>query len=97
MLTYRSLTICFVSKYYALIPVTKAYNKTCLNKPLDYHTKLIFSEFNVLKIEQIFKRKLLKYFHKNRLYFKSEVHGYSTRRNDNFFYYLNPSVVHLLD
>ena len=29
---------------------------------VDYHTKLIFSEFNVLKIEQIFKRKLVYIF-----------------------------------
>ena len=56
--------------------------KICLRKPLDYPTNLIFSEFKVSKIDQIFKQKLLLYFHKNYYSFKTDSHDYHTRRND---------------
>ena len=47
-----------------LILLQKRIIKICLHKPLDYPTKLIYQEFGVLNIEQIYKYILLSYFQK---------------------------------
>lgn len=57
--------------------------KICLKKRFDYPTKLIYSEFNVFNIEQIYKYTLLKFYHKNRNKFVLQTHNYDTRRNIN--------------
>ena len=57
-----------------LILLQKRIIKICLHKPLDYPTKLIYQEFGVLNIEQIYKYILLSYFQKNRNNFKIVPH-----------------------
>ena len=68
-----------------LILLQKRIIKICLRKPLDYSTKLIYSEFDVPKIDQIYKHSLLIYFHKNRNNFTNDPHVHSTRQNCNYF------------
>ena len=68
-----------------LILLQKRIIKICLHKPLDYPTKLIYQEFGVLNIEQIYKYILLSYFQKNRNNFKIVPHYYSTRKNEVYF------------
>ena len=45
-----------------LILLQKRFIKICLKKSIDYPSKLIFSEFNVLNIDQIYKYTLLIFF-----------------------------------
>ena len=69
----------------SLFLLQKRIMEICLRKSLDYPTNLIFSEFKVLKIDQIFKQKLLLYIHKNHISVKLDSHGYHARCNG---YYL---------
>ena len=64
-----------------LILIQKRIIKICLKKPIEYPTELIFPEFNVMTVEQIYKLTLLKYFQKYRNVHVSDPHNYNTRRN----------------
>ena len=68
-----------------LVLLQKRIIKICLHKPLDYPTKLIYQEFGVLNIDQIYKYILLSYLKKNRNKFKIVPHYYSTRKNEVYF------------
>ena len=50
-------------------------------KPIDYPSKLIFSEFKVFNIDQIYKYTLLKFFHINRNEYLHSSYAYETRNN----------------
>ena len=54
--------------YYYLKPLIllhKRIIKICLKRPIDYPTNLIYTEFNVLTIDKIYKQNLLVFIHKN--------------------------------
>lgn len=64
-----------------LILLQKRIIKICLKKPKDYPTNLLYSEFKVFNINQIFHFSLLKYYHKNKNNFIKQHHEHKTRRN----------------
>ncbi|KAJ4448724.1 hypothetical protein ANN_00115, partial [Periplaneta americana] len=65
-----------------LILIQKRIIKKCLNKPIDYSSELLFTDFNVLKIKQIYYIALLIFMHKNRNKFKLYHHKYGAKRSD---------------
>lgn len=71
-----------ISNLTPLILIQKRIIKICLNKPIDYSSELLFTDFNVLKIKQIYYIALLIFMHKNRNKFKLYHHKYGTKRSD---------------
>jgi hypothetical protein len=63
----------------------KSIIKAALNKPRMYPTELLFEEFKVFTIHQLYLRSLILYIHQNKdSIFKKTVHPYSTRSAINF-------------
>lgn len=63
-----------------LILLHKRIIKICLRRKLDHPTHLIYKEFNVLNIKQIYMYTILNHYHKYQAKFISSDHGHNTRR-----------------
>ena len=69
--------------------------KIRLSKPIDYATEHLLEEFKVFEISQIYYNGLLKFIHKNHIFYKLFTHKYITKGSDTF-HTLNQNVLQLL-
>lgn len=77
-----------------LLVTQKLLIKTLLNKALRYPTNLLFAEFPVLSVRQLFIKNLLTYLHdKKDLIFQNIQHQHYTRNRHNFGYFI-PRLSH---
>lgn len=70
-----------------LILLQKRFIKICLNKPIDYPTKLLYKEFEVFDINQIYYNSLIKYFHKIFYNLQKFKHTYDTKNMNTLHLY----------
>ena len=90
VLTILTLECSLFSKIdYRMFKLKKLYRckcsceRKCLKKLVDYPSELLYSEFKVFNIHQIYINILLKFVHKNRNKFKLYSHKYNIKRSDN--------------
>lgn len=53
--------------------------KIILNKPYTYSTEMLYKEFNVMNITELYALEILKYYYKNKHHFNSPDHIHNTR------------------
>lgn len=72
----------FSSALTPLIILQKKIIKICLKKPIEYPSELLFSDFKVFQIHQLYYYVLLCYIQKNYVKFPKHTHNYETKRSN---------------